>query len=82
MRTTRTFAVVLLAIAWLAQPLAAANIWIEAESFQEKGGWLVDQQMIEGMGSPYLIAHGLGTPVKDALTKVGLRWPSMANVCL
>ena len=43
MRTTRTFAVVLLAIAWLAQPLAAANIWIEAESFQEKGGWLVEK---------------------------------------
>ncbi len=80
MRTTRTFAVVLLAIAWLAQPLAAANIWIEAESFQEKGGWLVDQQMIEGMGSPYLIAHGLGTPVKDALTKVRIDTAATYNV--
>ena len=80
MRTTRTFAVVLLAIAWLAQPLAATNIWIEAESFQEKGGWLVDQQMIEGMGSPYLIAHGLGTPVKDALTKVRIDTAATYNV--
>ena len=80
MRITRTFAVVLLAIAWLAQPLAAANIWIEAESFQEKGGWLVDQQMIEGMGSPYLIAHGLGTPVKDALTKVRIDTAATYNV--
>ena len=80
MRTTRTFAVVLLAIAWLARPLAAANIWIEAESFQEKGGWLVDQQMIEGMGSPYLIAHGLGTPVKDALTKVRIDTAATYNV--
>ena len=80
MRTTQTFAVVLLAIAWLAQPLAAANIWIEAESFQEKGGWLVDQQMIEGMGSPYLIAHGLGTPVKDALTKVRIDTAATYNV--
>lgn len=80
MRTTQTFAVVLLAIAWLARPLAAANIWIEAESFQEKGGWLVDQQMIEGMGSPYLIAHGLGTPVKDALTKVRIDTAATYNV--
>ena len=80
MRTTQTFAVVLLAIAWLAQPLAATNIWIEAESFQEKGGWLVDQQMIEGMGSPYLIAHGLGTPVKDALTKVRIDTAATYNV--
>ena len=80
MRTTRTFAVALLAIAWLARPLAAANIWIEAESFQEKGGWLVDQQMIEGMGSPYLIAHGLGTPVKDALTKVRIDTAATYNV--
>ena len=80
MRTTRTFAVVLLAIAWLVQPLVAANIWIEAESFQEKGGWLVDQQMIEGMGSPYLIAHGLGTPVKDALTKVRIDTAATYNV--
>ena len=80
MRTTRTFAVVLLAIVWLARPLAAANIWIEAESFQEKGGWLVDQQMIEGMGSPYLIAHGLGTPVKDALTKVRIDTAATYNV--
>lgn len=80
MRITRTFAVVLLAIAWLAQPLVAANIWIEAESFQEKGGWLVDQQMIEGMGSPYLIAHGLGTPVKDALTKVRIDTAATYNV--
>ena len=80
MRITRTFAVVLLAIAWLAQPLAAANIWIEAESFEQKGGWLVDQQMIEGMGSPYLIAHGLGTPVKDALTKVRIDTAATYNV--
>ena len=80
MRITRTFAVVLLAIAWLAQPLAAANIWIEAESFEQKGGWLVDQQMIEEMGSPYLIAHGLGTPVKDALTKVRIDTAATYNV--
>ena len=80
MRATRYLALALLAAAWLAKPLAAANIWIEAESFEQKGGWQVDQQMIEGMGSPYLIAHGLGTPVKDALTKVRIDTAATYNV--
>lgn len=80
MRATRYLALALLAAAWLAKPLAAANIWIEAESFEQKGGWQVDQQMIEGMGSPYLIAHGLGTPVKDALTSVRIDTAATYNV--
>ena len=80
MRATRFLALALLAAAWLAKPLAAANIWIEVESFEQKGGWQVDQQMIEGMGSPYLIAHGLGTPVKDALTNVRIDTAATYNV--
>ena len=80
MRATRYLSLALLVAAWLAKPLAAANIWIEAESFEQKGGWLVDQQMIEGMGSPYLIAHGLGTPVKDALTNVRIDTAATYNV--
>jgi hypothetical protein len=46
------------------------KVFIEAESFKEKGGWLVDPQFIEQMGSPYLIAHGLGVPVENARSKV------------
>ena len=42
------------------------NILIEAERFEEKGGWLVDPQFVEQMRSPYLLAHGMGRPVKDA----------------
>ena len=45
-------------------------ILLEAESFQNKGGWFIDQQSMDVMGSPYLIAHGMGTPVKDASTEV------------
>lgn len=44
------------------------DILIEAESFNQKGGWLVDQQFVEQMGSPYLLAHGLGEPVENAST--------------
>ncbi len=46
------------------------SLLIEAESFQNKGGWVVDQQFMDLMGSSYLMAHGLGTPVSDATTTV------------
>ena len=46
------------------------SVLIEAESFQKKGGWVVDQQFMDVMGSPFLMAHGLGSPVEDATTTV------------
>lgn len=48
----------------------AADILVEAESFEVKGGWAVDQQFMDQMGSPYLIAHGMGVPVADASTHI------------
>ena len=45
-------------------------IFIEAESFLSPGGWVIDQQAMDIMGSPYLLAHGLGMPVNDAETKI------------
>ncbi len=50
--------------------VAESRILIEAESFANKGGWSVDQQFVEQMGSSYLLAHGLGKPVKNASTSV------------
>jgi len=44
------------------------TLFLEAESFQKKGGWVVDQQFMDLMGSSYLMAHGLGVPVTDAKT--------------
>ena len=46
----------------------AERILLEAEAFSDHGGWKLDTQFIREMGSPYLLAHGLGTPVKDATT--------------
>jgi len=43
---------------------------VETESFTNKGGWVIDQQSMDVMGSPYLMAHGMGVPVKDANTTV------------
>ena len=44
------------------------QILLEAENFEERGGWVIDNQSATVMGSPYLLAHGLGVPVKDAET--------------
>lgn len=46
------------------------SLLVEAESFEQQGGWKLDTQFINVMGSPYLLAHGLGQPVEDASTKV------------
>ncbi|QDS92017.1 tRNA uridine 5-carboxymethylaminomethyl modification enzyme GidA [Roseimaritima multifibrata] len=46
----------------------AADVLLEAEAFENQGGWKLDTQFIQTMGSPYLLAHGLGQPVDDAST--------------
>ena len=56
----------------LSSVLFAEGIFVEAESFETKGGWCVDQQFMDLMGSPYLIAHGMGVPVEDAVTSVDI----------
>jgi len=61
---------VVMAVLATAVPCAAATVLVEAESFADRGGWSLDTQFIREMGSPYLIAHGLGQPVADATTTV------------
>jgi hypothetical protein len=68
MKRLRTFLALSL---FAAAPIFAADrLLVEAESFQLAGGWSLDTQFIDLMGSPYLLAHGLGQPVKDASTTV------------
>ena len=60
-------------LALVAMPKAhAESLIVEAESFSKRGGWMVDQQFMDLMGSPYLIAHGMGVPVSDAVTTVDI----------
>ena len=52
-------------------PAAASEtcaVRIECESFESHGGWVNDTQFMDQMGSPYLLAHGLGRPVANAKT--------------
>ena len=59
------------------QCLADAPVVVEAESFDDYGGWSLDTQFVHIMGSPYLLAHGLGEPVKNATTAV--KFPATGN---
>jgi hypothetical protein len=54
----------------VASAAARESLLVEAEGFEHLGGWSVDTQFIDAMGSPYLLAHGLGQPVADARTTV------------
>jgi hypothetical protein len=56
--------------AWAQAHRTAGSVFLDAVSFSDKGGWVVDPQYIEQMGAPYLMAHGMGTPVKNAATEV------------
>lgn len=57
-------------------------IWVEAQTFANKGGWVVDQQHMDQMGAPYLMAHGVGVPVSDAVTRVKVAKPGRYRVWL
>ncbi|MEC3878415.1 FAD-dependent oxidoreductase [Parapedobacter sp. 10938] len=49
---------------------AQSQVLVEAESFAKTGGWVVDQQSFSVIHSSYLMAHGMGRPVADAVTRV------------
>ena len=52
---------------------ASQTVFLEAEALETHGGWSLDTSFIPVMGSPYLLAHGLGKPVKDAQGKVQIK---------
>jgi len=64
----------------LAEP--SRDVLVEAEAFAQSGGWVIDQQSMDQMGSPYVLAHGLGVPVQDATTKVEFAQPGTYRLWL
>jgi hypothetical protein len=69
LRLTAAGAAVLATFAVIS-PSLGAEVLVEAEAFDDHGGWILDAQFVDQMGSPYLLAHGLGVPVASAKTKV------------
>jgi hypothetical protein len=79
--TATFFALTALAAASLgAADTAPPTVLVEAEMFADLGGWEVDQQSMDQMGSPYALAHGLGVPVGDATTSVSVPQPGEYRV--
>jgi len=69
-RRLRLIGLLIGALAFSELATAAPLVLVEAEGFAQRGGWVVDPQFMDQMGSPYLLAHGLGWPVTDATTEV------------
>lgn len=51
------------------------SVLLECEQFDNLGGWKIDSQFRFEMGSTYVIAHGLGIPVADAVTTFEIKVP-------
>lgn len=57
-----------------------SGILVEAEAFDDFGGWTLDSQFEMEMGSPYLLAHGNGRPVADATSVIFIKDAGEYNV--
>ena len=59
------------------------SVMVLATTFKDKGDWTVEQQFVLQMGSSYLFAHGLGTPLeKDAVTDIEIPEDGEYRLCL
>jgi len=63
------FLAAMVVLAGVGTPAVGQTVLVEAEQFENPGGWVRDAQFMDEMGSPYLLAHGLGVPVEDAATE-------------
>jgi len=70
LRLVGCFVFVSVVVVFAGNGLCAEGVFIEAEGLEDSGGWVLDQQAIEQMGSGYVLAHGLGTPVGDCRGEV------------
>jgi hypothetical protein len=63
-----------------ANRLTTDGVLLEAGMFQNAGGWKLDTQHYQQMGGCYLLAHGMGHPVSDAVATVKLPEAGAWNV--
>lgn len=55
-------------------------LYVDAEDFNSYGGWRMDTQFVHLMGSPFLMATGIGKPVEDAVTRIDIPKAGTYNV--
>jgi hypothetical protein len=65
------------AIVPMVQAEIRVGVLLEAEGFSQPGGWVVDQQSMDVMGSAFVLAHGMGVPVADTTTTLTFPQPGM-----
>ncbi|MBQ0080683.1 MAG: FAD-dependent oxidoreductase [Alistipes sp.] len=57
------------------------SVMVLATTFADKGDWTVEQQFVLQMGSSYLLAHGIGTPLKkDPTTEITVAQDGQYNI--
>ena len=56
------------------------EIFFEAESLGNLGGWIVDSSMMETIHSSFIMAHGMGIPVQDATGRFSADADAVYNV--
>ena len=56
------------------------SIFISTSAFDNYGGWVLDTQFIVNIGSSYLLAHGLGEKVDNAVTKICVDKPGKYKI--
>ena len=78
--STLLIALAAAAPATVQDPAPARPLLLEAEAFDDLGGWVLDQQFMDLMGSPFLLAHGMGQPVADATREVEVEHPGPHRV--
>ena len=76
----RTLLFLLLTFLLACSVASGGVVWLEAEGFDNTGKWSNDSQHVDLMGSPYLLATGVGRPVADAITIAKI--PSAAKYTL
>lgn len=54
----------------IAKSLDRRSVLVETAYFSTLGGWKLDTQFENYLGFSYLLAHGLGKPVEDAVAKI------------
>ncbi|MGC6455159.1 MAG: FAD-dependent oxidoreductase [Coraliomargaritaceae bacterium] len=57
------------------EAVVPGTYWVDAEDFDDYGGWWMDTQFVPQMGSPYLIAAGLNKKVENAKTAIQVKQP-------
>ncbi len=50
----------------------STGVLVEACTFDDSGGWVLDTQFLQQMGGCFLLAHGMGRPVANAKTRFSL----------